>query len=172
MSRAKFEERLESTLTDLTALLTARNVNSGEAESFCVSYFHPLVDIGAASTKLYIPALAGFKTELKNILLYAGDETATYEVFDAAGTCDFGHEANLDAVLDAATVPLTLDEAGATALAGSTRVLLSTNASTAPAADPAFVTAALGVVVTGMGLTFSSSTTGIIDVLITVRYYK
>ena len=169
MSRAKFEERFESVLTDLAVLSAQRNTQSGEADSFCVSYLIPLIDFGNAATQVYIPTIKGYKTELKSVTLYDAN-SGTVEVFSTAETVDFGPDANADQDLDAATVPRPLNAAGTAAAAGSSRVLLNTNAGSAPTGN--FKAIAALTVVTGLGFSFTSAgTTGICDLLVTVRYY-
>lgn len=158
MSRAKFEERFESVLTDLQAQATARNVAPGSVSSFCVSYRHTLVDFANAATKIYIPTMPGYRSELKSILAYN-----VTEVMSSAETVDFGPEDDQNEYLDAATLPLI-------AVAASNRVDLNTNAGAAPTGDKAIMDVETDAA--GFALTFTSTpTTGIADFLITVRYY-
>lgn len=169
MSRAKFEERLESALTDLAVLAATRNTDPGTAESFCVSYLLPLLDIANAAVTVAIPTMRGFRSELKSILLYDSN-VGTHEVFSSAEAVDFGPEDNTDEYLDAATVPIPLNAAGAAALAGSSRVLLNTAAGSDPTGDRDAMD--IETDQAGFSLVFTAAgSTGITDVLVTVRYY-
>lgn len=169
MSRAIYEERLETALTDLAVLAAARNTNPGDSDSFCVSYLIPLVDFAAAPTQVYVPTLTGYKTELKSFLTYDAN-SGTVEVFSSAETVDAGDDADPNAIFDGAVFAIPVDEAGDAAAAGSTRLPLTANLGTI---SPALVQENLAAVVTGIGFAMTSvSTTGIIDVLVTVRYFK
>lgn len=158
MSRAKFEERFESVLTDLQAQASARNVAPGPVSSFCVSYRHTLVDFANAATKLYIPTLPGYRSELKSILAYN-----VTEVMNTTETVDFGPEDDQNEYLDAATLPVT-------AVGASNRVDLDSNAGAAPTGDKTIMDVETSPNGFALSLT-SDPTTGIADFLITIRYY-